>query len=801
MADPPVDSAPNLIAEAGALPREPDELANFFGLEDSDGAGTAQILADVLDAKKDGATRRDEVNKAVADPENAMTKQGRELGGALAASLPVEVGLARVALVLGEATAERLKGIEVTDVSVVIRALGGELSELDGGQRDIFKNLPEEQILATVGVQRRADQQRVTVLKATLLGLSEGAFQTGDFVQGLSALQAARVNMVSAEPTWMVQSMAEAVEKADLENSDVREALVSVIETRVLGTTRDMEAEVVTKPVEELSWQEKILRKAVEARAINLRIEAEAQQAILKAEYDGRMKREWDRKMGLAVTDGRDSFHEHFRGGSNYVARFKVGEGSGGLADFCSDWSVSAEMTQSHQLGGISGYLQILENFMEPGNLDKVVARQAERTYSDLGGKSKRDYEQAGNAQEWDEHIRHQILTEIHGNALGILEGAIEWDDQFMTDQMRAQILRKSLEVLGHGQAIKFLAGEGELTPEQVLVRKSLFEYVKNPVAGQEKQASQDPDLITRRLARLKNLKDLAVQADIAVAQRIKEAAEAAQRDRDAQARREGELAKLVDISKEHLRVIEEETEKIRDTQAKGARIQEINQTANIEDYLRLDRRDSESMPRIDISIDRDKLDQANRQVKELKQALEADPHNRELRDKLATSEVDVRLFSELRDLVTFVNRDEFKRKFKKTGMFQKERGAISVDAFYKSPGAEDDIHWPSSKRDIDDSLQQLESASKPHESPTRMSLTDLRVQVATQEKDDTKQVIETDIRQTEKALGDRENEYRKLEKTFALRAERVTKGIARDIVKRRLNELLQSEFRISHSI
>lgn len=157
-------------------PLVPDELADFFGVGGTELTKPEQILADVQEARKDGFARRTEVNKAVADQENPTTKQGREMGTAFVKDLTGEIEPSRVSLILGETTAEHLQAAETADVDAVIEVLSRELRGLDGGSRDIFKNLGDAEATAAVGVQRRTDQQRVVALKSTLLGMSEEAF-------------------------------------------------------------------------------------------------------------------------------------------------------------------------------------------------------------------------------------------------------------------------------------------------------------------------------------------------------------------------------------------------------------------------------------------------------------------------------------------------------------------------------------------------------------------------------------------------------------------------------------------------
>ena len=792
-------------AEAtGQPPQLQDELADFFDIKAEEIAKPEQILADVLEAKKDGFARKNEVHQAVADPENPHTKQGRELGGVLVEGLTAEVEPARVSLVLGEKTAERLQAAETADVSAVIKELGSELRVFDGGSRDIFRNLPDEEATAAIGAQRRTEQQRVTVLKATLLGISETSFGNGDLEHGLDALLAARIDMFSAEPKWLVRSIAEAVIKADLEKPEVRAQLIRIVESRVLSITSDVEAKIVATPVAELSGQEAIYKKGLEARAINQKIEAEARETKLKAEYEERMKTAQEVKMTQAVADGKSSFKEHFEGGNSWIARFKeYGGGSSMLVELTKDWQASSEVTNNHRLGGVVGYLQVLENIQEtPGFMDKSVAILSERYYSDAGGKSKTEYEREGRMGDWNAYIRSQILTEIHGNALGILQGAIEYEGQrmTMTDQTRIQILSKSLEVLGGGRALEgLIAGKGELTPEQQLARKALLEYIKNPIAGQERLAEQVSGLAERRLARLKSLKDMAPQADIGVAQRREEVKKQARLKLEEEERRRGELRDKVGKSQEHLRVIDGTKEKIHDTKAKGARIEQLTNEANLEDYLTIDRRDKDQPPRINISVNAAREKQVRDEVKRLKEALDKDPHNRQLRDQLAVAEVDAKFLQNLRDLASRVDNPDYKRTFTETGVFKKPKGTISVNAFDAIADPGPDVGW-NHEAEVTRALQGIEEPVVRDREPKKKSLAQLHQETETQAKTDNLQEIAQEINWTTQALSDRAAEAKKQEIALAQRAEKAIAGLARYVVKYNLETQLRSERRLSYT-
>ena len=75
------DNTPAKTAETPLLvaKTEPDELAVFFDVGESEATKPEQILADVQEAKRDGFSRRSEVNKAVADPENPTTSKAENL--------------------------------------------------------------------------------------------------------------------------------------------------------------------------------------------------------------------------------------------------------------------------------------------------------------------------------------------------------------------------------------------------------------------------------------------------------------------------------------------------------------------------------------------------------------------------------------------------------------------------------------------------------------------------------------------------------------------------------------------------
>lgn len=616
-------------------------------------------------------------------------------------------------------------------------------------------------------------------------------------------MQAARVDMISAEPAWFVETMVESVTRADLEKLEVRTALVKILDSRVLGTTSDMEAKVTSTPLAELSGQEVVLKKGLEARTINQKIEAEAQEAKLKAEYEERMKTAWDRKMAAAVTDGREQFKEHFEGGNSYGVRFKdYGEGSSHLANLLKDWNASAEVTGDHRLARVDGYLQVLENIMEtPGYLDKFVAREAEIFYTGLGGKSKTDYEREGKILEWNEHIRRQILTEIHGNALGILLGAVEYEGRSINDEIRVLTLRRSLEVLGRGQALEgLIAGKGDLTPEQTLIRKALLEYVKKPIGAQEKLGGDEQVVTQRRLARLKGLKDAASQADITILQKREGAKKLARLKAKEEESRRGNLKNKVGKSQEHLRTIDEAKEKMLDAQAKGQRIEGLSDV--VVDYvLKIDRQDKSKPPTINVSVNEARTKEFSERIRVLKGELAKNPSNsRELRDELAMREVDIRFIQEVREWVNSVNGSSYKRVFMEAGLFGKSKGAILVTAFDSIPDPGSDQRWYGYNDEITEAQQEVDQPRATSDRQKPKTLAELKQQVDAQTQAENLLESYGDVDQTERELFDRVTQAKEATDIILQRSDKAVVSLARDFVKRRLEGLLRSERRLSYS-
>lgn len=780
----------------------PDELADFFGAGEADVAKAQELLADITEANKSGQVRHREIIEAIANSENPTVKQARELGTTLVKGLTGEVGLSEIKMVLGEDFSAKVQYAETVDVDAVRGVLAGEVESLS---HSIFSDLTDAQATATIGAQRRIGQQRLITLQATLLGMAEESFRSGDYERGFADLQSARMTTVtSQQPAWFLQTMADAVALADLNDPVVRQTLIKASNSSGFYFPQDMQTRVKEKPIEELVGMEVLHKKILEAKEIEARIAAEQREAQLKAEYEEKMKVAWERKMAGAVADGSSQFRMHFEGGDNFMVRFSDwGGGSAMLKRLVmGNREIHQEATDGRQLGGAMGYLQVLENILEkPGLLDRIVAIADESSVYDLGGKQKRQYEAEGRMTEWQDQIRGQIKTEIYGNALGVLEGAIEYEGPKINDAARANLLRKALEVLGGGRALEgIIAGRGELTEEQQLVRRALLEYVKNPIREEERLGDRADEVANLRLARLKGLRDIAAQADVVVGQRRQEAKRQAEQKAQEEDKRRADLREKVDISQKHLQEIDEAKEAILDVKAKTARIVSLGQ-APLEEYLKVNRDDRAKPPALNISVDEVRAQEVNDRILQLKEELARDPNNTQLRVELAGRETDQRFIQELGRLVDMVNSPLYKRVFKTAGgafgIGSKSLGAILHTAFDNISRVTTSYVYD---QDIDEVIRQIaEPKAMGYNQSKPKTLLELKEEVVAWVRTEDLLATASGIIQTEQDLSRRAAQVKEALRKLLQQADEATAGAARELIKSRLSDQLRREHRIAY--
>lgn len=689
---PPPDGKPDVPSEGG-VPTPPDELANFFGVGDEGASG--QLLSDIDEARKSGAARFNEIYRALGDAENPTVKTAREFGAMLGCGfygLNEGESFEDARQVLGNDVINRLRKPEGAEPQFARILLANNLEQLTSGQHDIFRDLSAAEMTAERGAQRKIDQQRVLALKATLLGMSEQAFTDGDYELGVAALVDARVSIVfHDEPTWFVQTMAEAVGKADLQNPAVRQALLKLSQHYRSDITSDMERRAKDLPREELSGRELVLKKIYEAEEVDRKIEEEEARAKKEAEHEGKIREDRDFRINAAISSGRGAFREHFGGGNGYTVGFRGKEGSTFLAMLRGDGQLWSDIGNS-ELTGATGYVMSLQNVIEtPQAMDKMIAVVSLRLYGDSAGKSQADYISEGGKDGWNQYVRGLILTEVYGNALGFLEGVIQCEEKDMADNTRAALLQKSLEVLGGGRALEGLfAGRGDLTDEQQLVRRAFADYVENPVQLDEEQrlAEDKKETVLRRKDRLRGLIKIVAQADRAVLDRRAEVETQARLKVEGEEKRRGELRDKPAQAKVDLEEIGEIREDALDLKAKGEKIQELGRQAAVPDFITVREIKTGKTAVLNIGIDEGRQQQASARMKDIKGRLAqaGEREHRVLRDELARAEAELEFISALAPLVARVNESQYKRVRKLSGLFRPKKLAVSERAFDDLP-------------------------------------------------------------------------------------------------------------------
>ncbi len=594
----------------------------------------------------------------------------------------------------------------------------------------------------------------------------------------------------------MLQTIAEAVGKADLQDPVVRATLIKLADSYILGTTTDMQKLAKEAPIEQLSGQALILRQGLEAKKVEQKIADDAKAAKELAEYKEKLKAAWENNMRRAIEDGKLNFKEHFEAGPDFRPRFNEGRSlSPYLVGLSKDWGSWSELMQKdNRLGGWEGLLKVLENITEtPGYLDKAAASIAGRSFYDLGGKWIEDYKKEGKMTERNEHFRQIYLTEISGNALGILLGAIEYEGSNMNDQVRARILQRSLEVLGGGRAQKFLAGV-ELTPVQILTRTALGEYAKNPGS-----AASIP-------ARLKSLGNIAVLADSSVAQRQEEVRVKEARRLADEERQRSELQTKLAGSEQHLAATYEEEQRILDSNAKGARIREITHDPKLEFYLVIHRMDKGESPTLDFAVAPQRLTETAQKITTLKGQLEVeqDPtKRRQLRDQLAAGEVDAGFLAELQKWVNTLNNPANKHVWRKTGFLGRvteQTAQIQHKTFDNIPQYEGDKLWFHFETECPKAIKKLEEAGPANQGQPRKSLVQLQGEQAKQREEADIIKIGSEIRQTEKDLQSRQQEAKTSANDLAAKTQEATVNLARWFLASELRNQLNRENRLSYA-
>ncbi|MBI4065206.1 hypothetical protein HY409_02460 [Candidatus Gottesmanbacteria bacterium] len=787
----------------------PDDLADFFTDSPGTALDTEQILKDVQEARRDPYERRREINQAVADPEHAITKKARALGASLWAHPGDEAVVSEAVAFLGENMRVALQEPGQLGVGDMIGLLKTELGELESGQRSIYRKLSDFEATAEVGAERRTGQQTVTATKATLLSISEAAFQSEDLTANnlhlaISAFEAAQVDMISAEPVWAVDTMARAIEKADINNPAIRHELVGMKTKNILQTTMDMDARAKDEQPEALTAREIILKRSLEAQHINDQIKEAARLEAERVANAEKLARALERKMAAAVSDGMTQFSYHFTGGDDYPVRFTTSsDGSGILRGVLEDdYQMFGEVSQNHSLGGVNGYLQVLENILEtPGFEDRLVEKTVGKYWSDPAGKSREDYKREGRENEWNMYMQQQVRIEVYGNALGILFGAVNEEGPHMSEDRRALILRRSLEVLGGGRSLEqLISGRGELSPEMKMVRKTLTEYIKNPFGREEKKRDDSESVAARRKGRLRTLKDYAAQADTSVSdRRRRKQEELRQKQKEKEERRDRLTAKRTK-SQEALRAIEKVRVDMRALKEKAARLGQLSY-APVEEFITVTPNDNAAGdPLVDVAINEDRFRMREQEIAQLREQLTAEHVESpdEMRATLARLETDQEFVQAMRPSVQRVNGPAYQGTKEQRGGFlgvgKKRLGAIAATAFDEIKPLSKQEELPTYfSREIDDSQRSIFLA--PERAKT---LDDLRGALEIQLAADDVTVIAGDIETVEAELSGRRARGATRFEKHRNDLSNAVKGAARVYVKDQLYQALYQQHRIS---
>lgn len=759
--------------------------------------GAQQLASLILDAKKPIHQRRGEIFEAIANPENEDTKLGREIGQTLIAEDSENIDVARATLLLGEVRVNYLMEQDKLNVRSVREAILEELSSLQSGKDSIFVDLPDSQISAEIGRARGVGQKRIVVLKTALLGVAEKAFETGDLQFGIDVFGDARVDMIDHEPTWAVDAMAAAVQKSDLEKPAVRSALISLLDGRIIPITSGMEERVANTSIGELNRQEIILKRAYEAR--DLQKEIDIKDAALRKERETREKLEdaLIHKTQRAVVVGREALVPHLTQSSSYGIQFSMYEGASMLHGLWEEYSTRNELSGGRDLFGPQGYLQVLQNIKEiPGLLDKTAESLAQKQNGCLG-RWKSEFDGAEGKKEWNRIIRDELLTELDGNALGVLIAAVDYDGKNLTDINRAEIMQKALEVIGQGNAQEVLKREGTRTHVQERIRKELNQYALGIKTTSEGEGA-DAEVAKRQFERFQSITEKAILADASVAERIQFRAKKTEQEREETILRTTALHERIQNSKKYVASLETKREEMHDKKAAGAWLQKAESDEMLDRSVHINAQDDIwGKHELDITMNDDYVKTVAGRVIKLRTSLEAESNNRQVRDALAAAETEAGLLQEMAELANMINDENNKDLFQGSGWGAKTLRQIKEDAFRALSEAVYADGWRDFDTDTKEALTTFDEKYAGSGSPTK-SLEVLRGELLKQEA--AERILEqgAQIEDTESALRTMEDTAtRKVQDLEAKRKKGLT-YVARKMVRDRLKDKLRDMNRIS---
>lgn len=795
-------------------PQQKDALAAFFGQStapDKPSLDLAQKAHDLMQARKPAGERRKEIDTCIADDLNESTQRGRSLGHTLT-GFTETTDMGEIVQYLEGNIAQRFQQTRPQDAKGLTEALIARLEELEvGGKGDIFRDLPDAEATAAEGTRRLAGQHELQHIKTLLLGLSEQLMTNGHIAEAARIAHELRVDWIHTEPVWYTSATAQALEQADIENPDVRAAIVHVFQASIYATPFEQEVETyVAEPVEKLTPRQRIGKRGLEALQLQRKVETEEAKRQKKENHDNRLVEAMRAKVAAAIADGRTMFNQHYQGGSTWVVRFaQQGIGSA-MIDLVRlrDWNLYREINDQDNLQGATGYIYALDRIIQvPGLMDRLASVVSSQSYLDLAGWSTHEYEEYGQQADWQNHFRSQLLTEAYGNAMGCLQSAVELEDKWFDENTRSQVLQSALEVLGGGNAQAFLSGQGSLTQEQQSVRAAFADYLTQL---QQATADQLPDAVkSRRLERMKSLGQLAQKADAAVYHRKerarKETAEKAVRD----AQRREELRQILSRSQQALTDIQDLRVRLTNLRQEGVHFSDLL-NARAEEFISIEEHktgEDKKNPYITVAIKDDKTAAAiDEKVKAIDAKLTAPNLSPGDRDELLNQRAELRVehafVIEVQKLLETVNQSKYRTTRsvrRKIGIGSSEVSAIQDSVFEELPQEDTAQDLGIGFNDIVTTVLRNIDRSRETGREKPLTLEQLTNEITTQAAAEDLLPLDTQIRYRETDLTRRKNTANTEFNKYNLRLADAIRNRARSFVYWSVRSYLRNQERIAH--
>jgi hypothetical protein len=513
-----------------------EDILGDLGVKTKGGFDPEAEIGMAEEAKKPFSERVREIEKRLNDDSDLLVNRGRKIGVALAGKGLIEES--------------DLEGLFLNDrvVEDILRDQNdqggdGELEKagfltnvrdsLIGltGKDSIAEPLRDDDLTASEGRRRLKGQEAAVVLEAALYELASSKLDDGDVMKGIGFLRKARPNWISP-PERVSRSLSGAADLIDVLDEKHRKVLAeagrditwwgidSSIRTKIEGTSENLGSDLFP--------MEKLYAKAVEARKEEDRIEKDR----LAREVEEKYRKDMETRLDF-VLDGAMEIAEKMVevGGVNRHGQLmqvdfsSLDAGEQVLSGFYKVVKNSDEFLGtniSNRKYGVKGRIDALLKISRSNNVKgKLIDNMSENSYSDYGNRSKREYGEAGEMDEWRKLWEVEFEAEVKGQSLGFIIGFLKKESWEQGDEA---LMKQALEIFGEGKAFDKLFGE-HVDPDSVdsqLLRqwKSFLENLREmKSSGDERKEAEVNGIVTK----LGNLPQLARDVDVQVLRQKKE--------------------------------------------------------------------------------------------------------------------------------------------------------------------------------------------------------------------------------------------------------------------------------------